>query len=882
MIKPLRGRVFVLSLVAALVLSLVPAVPAGAVPAATTIYVNAATGSDVTGDGTEGAPLKSITEALEIAGDGTTIMVADGTYSDADTGEVFPLAVSSLSGVSIIADTWATIDGAGSVQVMSITASDVTLENLAITGGFSSSKPGGALEAIDSVITLVNCEVYDNTAPVGGGVFAIGATLDFQMSSLHNNGVIVGINPVEIIPVECQAGGAVFAVEGSEVSLTDSAVYDNGALFAGAGLYSSMSTVTAVGSSFFGNVTTDSQVGIGSLSKSSASNSVWNSADGVSTLADSPVDGGAIASMMGAVDVSGCGFFGNSAYNGSSIMGAVSQVSITDSYFSGDYAADGVVYVLDEALIPTAIKGLAIEPTTPLPMSATSLDADNCWFDYNDAMAVFVCDGGEGSITNSVFQNNSTWMGPLIGLLGAPGFEVTNITTANNQVDNAPVWDNTGMVRVSNSIIWDEGPLPNMAPNSTVEPTQIEGYGSVYGCDVSYSDLMSLNSAAVTPVAVEGPGVISTDPLFADLEAGDLELGTDSPCVDTGSDLQGTAPDHDIVGAARPIDGDGDGDAAWDMGAFEYGTYASGRISGQDRFETSVQIAQEHFVSADTAVLATGRAFADGLCGSGLAGAYDAPILLTDSRVLPADVAAELVRLGVSHVVLLGGEDAISADVEAAVAALGDIAIERIGGVDRYETASMIADEIEALVGPAYLTFVARGDAFPDALAASPVAYGNTAPVLLVGPDELPDTTVGYIAAASSAKTVIIGGTDAVSAGVEDGIKVAAAGPVSRITGEDRYDTAAQVAEWAYDWGFADFGFVGVATGEDFADALSGGAAIGARGGVLVLTDPYECPLVTEDVIVGNASDIGTLEVFGGPNAVTDDVVDYIMGLWES
>jgi hypothetical protein len=54
------------------------------------IYVNASTGNDNTGDGSSSAPLRSITAALGIAGSGSTILVASGAY-DADHGEVFPL-----------------------------------------------------------------------------------------------------------------------------------------------------------------------------------------------------------------------------------------------------------------------------------------------------------------------------------------------------------------------------------------------------------------------------------------------------------------------------------------------------------------------------------------------------------------------------------------------------------------------------------------------------------------------------------------------------------------------------------------------------------------------------------------------------------------------
>ncbi|MEW6189282.1 MAG: S-layer homology domain-containing protein, partial [Actinomycetota bacterium] len=68
-----------------------------------------------------------------------------------------------------------------------------------------------------------------------------------------------------------------------------------------------------------------------------------------------------------------------------------------------------------------------------------------------------------------------------------------------------------------------------------------------------------------------GTGDISADPKFVDAEFGDYHLRFDSPCIDAGTNAG--APSVDLEGNLRPYDGDGDGVATVDMGAYEYSEF---------------------------------------------------------------------------------------------------------------------------------------------------------------------------------------------------------------------------------------------------------------------------------------------------------------------
>jgi parallel beta-helix repeat protein len=65
---------------------------------ANVLFVNPSAGDDKTGNGSESAPVKTITQALRLANGNTVIMLSTGTYS-AETGEEFPLMLKP--GVSI-------------------------------------------------------------------------------------------------------------------------------------------------------------------------------------------------------------------------------------------------------------------------------------------------------------------------------------------------------------------------------------------------------------------------------------------------------------------------------------------------------------------------------------------------------------------------------------------------------------------------------------------------------------------------------------------------------------------------------------------------------------------------------------------------------------
>jgi putative cell wall-binding protein len=97
--------------------------------------------------------------------------------------------------------------------------------------------------------------------------------------------------------------------------------------------------------------------------------------------------------------------------------------------------------------------------------------------------------------------------------------------------------------------------------------------------------------------------------------------------------------------------------------ALQNGGYAPSvlRRDGVDRFDTSVTVSKASYsTGATTAFLASGVAFPDALAAIPPSGLKGFPILLTDPSCVPNGVLAELTRLGVTSVVVLGGTAATS------------------------------------------------------------------------------------------------------------------------------------------------------------------------------------------------------------------------------
>src|SRR6185369_6464852 len=90
---------------------------------------------------------------------------------------------------------------------------------------------------------------------------------------------------------------------------------------------------------------------------------------------------------------------------------------------------------------------------------------------------------------------------------------------------------------------------------------------------VQYNDVYSPAGPAYAGLITNLTGIagnISLDPLFACNLSNDLRLLPSSACLDAGSNAAPIVPGTDFNGDARVVDGDSNGSAIVDLGAFEF------------------------------------------------------------------------------------------------------------------------------------------------------------------------------------------------------------------------------------------------------------------------------------------------------------------------
>lgn len=265
-------------------------------------------------------------------------------------------------------------------------------------------------------------------------------------------------------------------------------------------------------------------------------------------------------------------------------------------------------------------------------------------------------------------------------------------------------------------------------------------------------------TAAVLASSADFPDAIAAGPLAT-------EMG--GPVLLTGSDGLDPRVETELVRALPPgsdvfiLGGTGALNASVTTDVSQAGFHPR-RISGANRFETAVAVADE-LTFHQLVVIADGRGFRESLIAASAAAALGGVVVLTDGATLPPATDDFLAHDSTRHLAI-------------GIAALAAPGAERITASSAAELSVKVLDR---LLPDVRIVGVASMGTFADALAGAPHLAAMNGGLLLTGGEELSPEVAAELAARRDdvREVVLFGGTGAISSGVDDEIRSVLATP---------------------------------------------------------------------------------------------------------
>ena len=251
-----------------------------------------------------------------------------------------------------------------------------------------------------------------------------------------------------------------------------------------------------------------------------------------------------------------------------------------------------------------------------------SILSDNQFLNFQTAI-------GGGNVNDSIYINKNQFIGGYAGIdinqayieVDNNYFEDCNLETyistgkiINNRFNNGRVFlhnSSHGNIAFINNLIYNYNSssyafssykneiknnifinnIPNLISDSTdslfinciiINNGSFHWWPNPHGNDTFRNCIIDF---PLDPPLVDGGGNIIVDSLqaleiFVDIENGDFHLAPNSIAIDAGFDTLGYYYPFDLENSVRVWDGDGDGNAIIDIGAYEYGAPQFGKITG--------------------------------------------------------------------------------------------------------------------------------------------------------------------------------------------------------------------------------------------------------------------------------------------------------------
>ncbi len=519
------------------------------------------------------AEYPTIQAAIDAANFGDTVEIADGTYTGPGNRDLRlygkPITVRSAGGDPSMCVIDCELSGRGFDLAFQETPASV-IEGLTITNGQVAGLGGAILCTDFSGATIRNCVLSANSAlprafiPGNGGALCVaqGSTVTLDDCTVAGNTATGGIN--------ASVGGGI-ACFGSSVELVGCMITGNSAGAGGGGIYAwgggtlrltqcviDGNTVGREGSSGGGVSVAEGTLLIardctfsgnsadfgGAVAGDRCDAAFWNTAivGNEATFSAGGVSWGEAMELS----FTDCTIRGNASYMGGAGGGEFAFVSpgffgctISDNESRNDHDAFG----LAEG------GGLAFYYSYPTLVNCTFTNnlVSAAWLTRGAALRFSGEIGNTASLYNCVFAGNFGVPSPTDTISAARCSLDLLTSTVTGSTDGPLISIESGVLLAWNAILAGEGDSILLGPDSSAE--------------VSYSNVAG---------GWAGTGNIDADPQFANPAVGDFRLTPGSPCIDTGSTFVPPDLTMDRDGNPRIVDGDADGNARIDMGAYEF------------------------------------------------------------------------------------------------------------------------------------------------------------------------------------------------------------------------------------------------------------------------------------------------------------------------
>ena len=292
-----------------------------------------------------------------------------------------------------------------------------------------------------------------------------------------------------------------------------------------------------------------------------------------------------------------------------------------------------------------------------------------------------------------------------------------------------------------------------------------------------------------------------------------------------------------------------------------YKLFTTSRLSGEDRYQTAIEISKKYFTSSESIVLTSANELVDSLTSTPLATSLKAPILLSGKSEINKYTLKEIKRLNARNIYIVGGESTLSKEVESNLKQQGYNVV-RVSGKDRYRTSVEVGKKVLEKSGNKHKIVLASGVNIVDALSGNSISAKENIPVLLTQIDELNEYTKKAIKEWKVNEIVIVGGKYSVSEKVEQ--ELASMGiKVTRLSGKDRFETSVEVAKYIY----PNAEKILVANGYNYVDALVAGHITQINKTPVILLGKDKLPESVQKYL--NDSSVKEIQVIGGVESIS-------------